>query len=179
MIKTHIGCGKRDFGPEWINIDGADFPHIHYKDVTKLPFKNNEVDLIYACHLISYFDREEIVTVLNEWKRVLKSGGILRLATPDFDITTRLYQSAEVNINQVLGPLYGRMPCNDKVIYHRTCYDFASLSELLIEVGFKNVKRYDWRDTEHAQFDDHSQAYIPHMEKENGVLISLNIECKK
>jgi hypothetical protein len=28
-------------------------------------------------------------------------------------------------------------------------------------------------------FDDHSQAYIPHMDKENGTLISLNIETIK
>ena len=36
-----------------------------------------------------------------------------------------------------------------------------------------------WRETEHSQFDDHSQAYVPHMDKENGVLISLNVECNK
>ncbi|HAI38830.1 MAG TPA: methyltransferase, partial [Maribacter sp.] len=39
--------------------------------------------------------------------------------------------------------------------------------------------KYDWRQTEHAKFDDHSQAYIPHMDKENGTLISLNIEAVK
>jgi len=27
--------------------------------------------------------------------------------------------------------------------------------------------------------DDHSQAYLPHMDKENGILISLNIEATK
>ena len=48
-----------------------------------------------------------------------------------------------------------------------------------MEVGFKNVERYDWRETEHAEFDDHSQAYLPHMDKENGTLISLNVECTK
>jgi hypothetical protein len=36
-----------------------------------------------------------------------------------------------------------------------------------------------WRETEHAHVDDFSQAYIPHMDKENGILISLNIECDK
>ena len=46
-------------------------------------------------------------------------------------------------------------------------------------LGIQSVKRYDWRETEHAEFDDHSQAYIPHMDKENGTLISLNIEGVK
>ena len=41
----------------------------------------------------------------------------------------------------------------------------------------RKVKKYNWKNTEHAQFDDHSQAYLPDMDKENGTLISLNIEC--
>ena len=45
--------------------------------------------------------------------------------------------------------------------------------------GFEDTKKYDWRETEHSMFDDHSQAYIPHMDKENGTLISLNLESTK
>jgi len=29
------------------------------------------------------------------------------------------------------------------------------------------------------RLDDYSQAYVPHMDKENGILISLNVECHK
>ena len=50
---------------------------------------------------------------------------------------------------------------------------------MLEDVGFENVRRYDWRETEHAEIDDYAQAYFPHMDKENGLLISLNIECSK
>ena len=64
-------------------------------------------------------------------------------------------------------------------LFHKTCYDFNSLKFLLEENGFKNVKLYDWRETDHSEFDDHSQAYFPHMDKENGLLVSLNIECQK
>jgi hypothetical protein len=46
-------------------------------------------------------------------------------------------------------------------------------------VGFKEVYLWDWRETEHSHIDDFSQAYLPHMDKENGVLMSLNIEAKK
>ena len=45
--------------------------------------------------------------------------------------------------------------------------------------GMREVNHYDWRDTEHSEFDDHSQAYLPHMDKDNGTLMSLNVECKK
>ena len=71
------------------------------------------------------------------------------------------------------------MKMGDKLIYHRTVFDFKSLKNLLEDIGMKNISIYDWRKTEHAQFDDHSQAYLPHFEKEKGVLISLNVESIK
>ena len=49
----------------------------------------------------------------------------------------------------------------------------------ILKVKFNNCIKYDWRKTEPADFDDHSQAYIPHMDKSNGTLISLNIESNK
>ena len=36
MIKLHLGCGWRNFGPEWIHIDGGDYEHLDYSDITKL-----------------------------------------------------------------------------------------------------------------------------------------------
>ena len=43
----------------------------------------------------------------------------------------------------------------------------------------RNIDKYDWSKTEHSKFDDHSQAFLPHMDKQNGTLISLNVECVK
>jgi predicted SAM-dependent methyltransferase len=168
MVKLHLGCGKRDFGPTWVHIDKADFPHIKYKDVTKLPFETGTVDVIYACHLIAYFDREEIIPILKEWKRVLIPGGVLRLATPDFRAMAKMYLRENCsNLNQFLGPLYGKM----EGIYHKTTYDLYSLIELLASVGFKDIRKYDRFKTDHARHDDHSAAMI------DGNLISLNIQC--
>ncbi len=179
MIKLHIGCGKRNFGKDWIHIDGGDYPHLHSHDITNLPFEEESVDLIYASHVLEYFNREEVVDVLKEWRRVLKPKGIIRLAVPDFEIITKLYTLYKYPLDAFLGPLYGSMKMASKTIYHKTTYDFEGLKRLLEEIGFHNIRRYDWRKTEHSQFDDHSQAYIPHMDKEKGILISLNIEAEK
>ena len=65
------------------------------------------------------------------------------------------------------------------MIYHKTVWNFTLLSEFLESNGFSNVRRYDWRKTIHKDYDDHSQAYYPHMDKENGILISLNVEATK
>jgi ubiquinone/menaquinone biosynthesis C-methylase UbiE len=179
MIKLHLGCGKRDFGSDWIHIDGGDYPHLYSKSITELPFDENCVDLIYSSHNLEYFDRQEVNIVLNEWFRVLKPGGILRIAVPDFETMSKLYVLGEYNLESFLGPLYGKMKMGDIFIYHKTCYDYISLKTLLLNCGFGNVRKYDWRLTEHAEFDDHSQSYLPHMDKTNGVLLSLNIECEK
>ena len=179
MVKLNLGCGWRDFGSDWVHIDGGDYDHLNYKDITKLEFDDESVDLIYASHVLEYFDREEVINVLLEWKRVLKPGGILRIAVPDFKSMTELYTSGEISLNKILGPLYGKMKMSDKTIYHKTVYDFESLKEITDKLNFSNFEKYDWRKTEHSNFDDHSQAYIPHMDKDNGTLISLNVEMKK
>ena len=176
--KLHLGCGKKNFGQDWIHIDGGDFEHLHSKDVRTLPFEEGTVDLIYASHVLEYFDRVEVPKVLAEWKRVLKKGGILRLSVPDFDVLSRLYQ-AGTPIEQVIGPLYGRWNMGGVWVYHKTTYDYKSLKSVLESSGFSGVRLWDWRKIEHGMFDDYSQAYKPHMDKENGILISLNVESKK
>ena len=171
-----MGCGKRNFGDDWIHIDQENFDHIDYNNIFDFPISN--IDLIYASHLISYFDRETVIHLLSYWREKLNKKGILRLAVPDFKAMCKLY-SQGLDLNYFLGPLYGRMNSGGSLIFHRTCYDQKSLSNLLSEVGYVNIRLWDHRKVSHGNFDDHSQAYIPHMDKENGSLISLNIECQK
>lgn len=190
-MKLHLGCGKRNFGKEWIHVDNGSYPHLDHKcEINHLDFCFDEtVDLIYASHVLEYYDRSQVIEVLQEWYRVLKPNGILRIAVPDFEMIASLYlthktllptHKEDFTLDNVLGPLYGRMDMDGIKIYHKTCYDFESLQTLLTQCQrFKDVERYDWRKTEHAHIDDHSQAYWPHMNKENGILISLNVQCKK
>lgn len=179
MIKINLGCGWRDFGPDWIHIDGGDYPHLDSKDIFNLPYEDNSIDLIYASHVLEYFNREEAKEVLTKWYSKLKPGGVIRLAVPDFEVLAQLYIGKKLPLQRILGPLYGQMSMGEETIYHKTTYDYLNLESLLLNVKFTNVKKYNWQDTEHAEFDDHSQAYIPHMDKENGVLISLNVEAIK
>tara|TARA_R110000787_G_C13437234_1_gene446052 strand:- start:2848 stop:3402 length:555 start_codon:yes stop_codon:yes gene_type:complete len=179
--KLHLGCGWRDFGSDWTHIDDGDYRHLDFKsNIIELPMiEDGSIDIIYASHVIAYFNRDEIRDVLEEWKRTLKVGGVLRIATPDFYCITKLYNDGKIDIEGIVGPLYGKMGMDGNIIYHKTTYDFESLKLVLRSCGFINVKLYDWRETEHSQHDDHSQSYIPHMDKNNGKLISLNIECIK
>ena len=83
-IKLHLGCGWRNFGTDWIHIDGGDYDHLDYSDILHLPFSDNTVDVIYASHVLEYFDREESTFLLKEWCRVLKPKGIFKGSSPRF-----------------------------------------------------------------------------------------------
>lgn len=184
-IQLYLGSGKRNI-PGFVHIDLDDYSHLDYRhDISKLPmFSSNSVDLIYTSHSFEYFDRQEGEKVLREWHRILKSGGILRIAVPNFEAIVRVYLKYKKDLDHkgILGPLFGRMGIKvkgkDKTIYHKTAYDFNSLKKVLQSVGFKNIRRYDWEKTIHKDYDDHSQAYVPHMDKK-GILISLNLEATK
>jgi len=181
-MKLHLGCGKR-YLKGHTHIDLAAFSHLDYiHDIKTLPMIDNEsVELIYAAHVLGYFDRVEVLDVLKEWFTKLKKGGILRLATPDFNALIALYDRYH-DLNLILGPLFGRWPIGDTVIFHKTVYNFVSLKNVLESIGFSNVKLWNWREVFVGKlkgYDDYSQAYYPHMDKENGVLLSLNIEAIK
>lgn len=182
-MKLNLGCWHR-YIPGFIHVDLCDFEHIDHKSsIDDLSmFEDSSVSLIYSSHSFEYFDRSEAKSVLKEWRRVLKNDGLLRLAVPDFDQLLEVYKKTG-EVENILGPLFGRMKINtndgDKTLYHKTAYTFSSLSKMLQDNGFKNVVKYDWQSTIHKDYDDHSQAYFPHMDKENGILISLNVEANK
>lgn len=179
-IKLHLGCGKR-YLPGFLHIDCVQFPHVdHIADIRNLGmFSDGTVSLIYACQVIEYFDREEALSVLAEWKRVLAPGGVLRLSVPNFAVISKLYQ-AGLPLEWFLGTLYGKISDGAGAhIYHRTTYDTLSLTHVLVTAGLENIEHWDWRETEHADIDDFSQAYFPHMEKERGILFNLNMQGSK
>ena len=91
-MKLHLGCGKR-FIPGFVHIDAIDYKHVdHVATIDKLSFiPDNSVDLIYNCHVLEHFKRRDVQDVLKEWQRVLKPGGCLRTAVPDFEALAQLY----------------------------------------------------------------------------------------
>lgn len=175
--KLHLGCGAKEI-PGWFHVDVLDFPHIdHRGPVQDLSFiASGTVELIYASHVLEHFGRKTYMDVLREWRRVLKPGGILRLAVPDFGAAVMLYVSGRLprGIEDVRGLVCGGQ--RDQYDFHGMIFDEVSLSRALRDAGFSSTRRWNWRTTEHAMIDDYSQAYIPHMDKDNGTLVSLNIE---
>jgi predicted SAM-dependent methyltransferase len=163
-----------------VHVDLLPAPYVDIVGpVERLPMGDASAALIYASHVLEHFGRHEYKAVLTEWYRVLEPGGILRLAVPDFAACAALYYESGLadRLSGLIGLLVGGQ--RDGYDFHKMVFDEESLRLDLLETGFTEVRRWDWRTTEHAGSDDYSQAYIPHLRKDDGRLMSLNVEAVK
>ena len=174
MIKLHLGCGTKHL-EGYTNIDIRYLPGVD--EVNNIRFlrnyKNNSVDEIYACHVLEHFGRWEYKDVLKRWFELLKPNGKLRLAVPNFESICKYYSKTN-DLQSVIGLLYGGQDYDEN--YHYITFDKPSLTRILTETGFKYIEFYD---SETIPGDDFSKSYLPHMDKENGILMSLNLEITK
>lgn len=170
MKKLHLGCGTKHL-ENYTNIDIRYLPGVD--EVNNIRFlrnyKENSIDEIYACHVLEHFGRWEYKDVLKRWFEILKPGGKLRLAVPNFESICKYYTKTS-DLKSLIGLLYGGQDYDEN--YHYVTFDFPSLKEDLSNIGFTTTQL--WNSEEYSE-DDFSKAYLPHMDKENGILMSLNI----
>lgn len=175
-MRLHIGPGNT-YLPDWINVDI--FSNVRadiYSSALALPYERETFDLIYACHVLEHFSRYMVLSALTHWRDLLKPDGILRLAVPDFG-SICLHYMRNRDLKSLMGVLYGSQ--GNMLDVHCVVFDSYTLTEMLESIGFKGVREWDWRKTDHAEYDDYSQAYLPHMDKEKGMHMSLNLEAVK
>ena len=92
MRYVNLGCGSRCH-PAWINIDIAPcVPGVIAHDLSRgIPLPDSSCDVVYHSHLVEHLRPEDARRFMKECYRVLKAGGILRVATPDLERICRLY----------------------------------------------------------------------------------------
>src|SRR5262245_41816323 len=49
----------------------------------RIPVQSESLDVVYSSHMLEHLDPREAECFLNEIRRVLKPGGIIRLVVPD------------------------------------------------------------------------------------------------
>ncbi len=176
-MKLHIGCGKKQLAG-YKHLDVIDYDHIDFVcDARSLSMIEAEsVSEIYACHILEHVERNEVSAVLEEWARVLMPGGVIRIAVPNFESIVEEYIENK-DLMSFQGLLYGGQTYDYN--FHHVTFDFAMLKKLLECAGFYNVDRYEWHEFLPKDYDDYSRAYIPHMDFENGRLMSLNVMATK
>ena len=134
--KLHLGCADKII-PGFINVDVRDLPGVDVvADARKLDmFENGSVDLMYACHILEHFPRPKTFPTILEWNRVLKPGGVLRIAVPDWDATVEAYRRTG-DYENLLNWIYGGREYGENVHYRQ--FSFNGLKTLLIEAAKGN-----------------------------------------
>src|SRR5919106_4217183 len=94
--RLNWGCGEWA-QPGWLNSDIKGGPGVDIvADVRSgLPLENDSIDYIVSIHALPEVPYQELVPVLGELRRVLKPGGVLRLALPDLERGIEAYRRGD------------------------------------------------------------------------------------
>jgi predicted SAM-dependent methyltransferase len=137
---------------ERTNFDFIKFAQSHkieFADAARtLPLDSGAVDVVYSCHMLEHLDRQEASRFLKEVLRILRPGGILRLAVPDIRRYVETYNSTGdadgfIASTHMCQPRPQAISTRIKLFvsgprHHNWMYDGKSLSALLLREGFAN-----------------------------------------
>jgi SAM-dependent methyltransferase len=92
MQYVNLGCGSH-YDSTWMNIDiVSDDPKVIQYNLRKgIPLPDESCDVVYHSHIIEHFRKDETSFFLKECYRILKPGGIVRIAAPDLEKICRMY----------------------------------------------------------------------------------------
>jgi SAM-dependent methyltransferase len=174
-LRIHVGCGSVD-AAGFVNVDLLAAPHVHVQgpidDLSVFP--DGCADLVYACHCLEHFGFRHSRPVLEEWARVLRPGGLLRVAVPDFAVIARAY-AAGGTIRELQSLLFGGE--DYRLNFHAAVFDEAHLRELMAGVGLVDIHRWDAAAVDHHDFKDESSLTC--RLGDSTVLLSLNLEGRR
>lgn len=136
-LKLNLGAGHPD---TWLdgydNLDGqrgdSIYPLTRYAD--------NSAEVIRCSHTLEHFSLAEIPAILKEWVRVLKPGGILKLAVPNFRWICEAYlgqRECPPNAPIASFLMGGQQHASD---YHKSIFDEYNLRLLMSDAGLIEIE---------------------------------------
>jgi len=151
--RLNWGCGEHP-EPGWLNSDVKNVPGIDIvADVRAgLPLESDSIDYITSIHALPELPYPDLVPALRELRRVLKPGGVLRLALPDLERGIEAYQSGNRDYFHV--PDEDARSLGAKFVTQMIWYGYSRslfvpdfVEELLERAGFSRVDRCRYRET--------------------------------
>lgn len=132
MIKLDLGAGPTS--PEGFTPLG----NINGTSICPLPYGDGTVDECRASHVLEHFPSRQVPDVIKEWTRVLKPGGMLRIAVPNFTKIAEDYLAGKPQITEgyVMG---GQI---DDADFHKAIFDRAHLMKLLAGAGLMLIEEW-------------------------------------
>lgn len=135
-----LGCGECKYETDEgdvLTVDIRDDVKPDYRsDLRKLPFASGEFDVCYSSHVLEHFPRNEVDTVLDEWIRILKPDGELRIIVPNIEWAADRIKEGVVDDN-VLNVLYGAQTYSENSHYNG--FTPKRLTEMLTARKFKRI----------------------------------------
>jgi predicted SAM-dependent methyltransferase len=151
--RLNWGCGGHP-EPGWINSDKGEYPHVELvADIREgLPLDSDSIDYAVSIHALPEVPYPDLVPALQELRRVLEPGGVLRLALPDIDKGIKAYLDGDRDY--FLIPDDDARSLGSKFIvqmiwygYTRTLFNYEFTEELLERAGFTTIYQCDYKQT--------------------------------
>jgi predicted SAM-dependent methyltransferase len=151
--RLNWGCGTEP-EPGWINSDIKSGPGIQIScDILDgLPLAEGSVDYAVSIHALPELAYPSLVPALMELRRVIKPGGVLRLALPDLERAIEAYRRGDRGY--FLIPDDDARSLGGKLAVQMTWYGYSRslftvdfVEELMTKAGFDEVRRCAYRQT--------------------------------
>lgn len=91
-LLVNLGCGQR-YHPDWLNLDlASSSPHVVQCDLTQgIPVADGTAAMVYSAAVLEHIPRAFVQGFLGECFRILRPGGLIRIAVPDFEFQAQEY----------------------------------------------------------------------------------------
>jgi predicted SAM-dependent methyltransferase len=107
----NLGSGARIcIDPRWVNVDFISTRKevVRHNLLQGIPFPDGSFDAVYSSHVLEHFRKEDGKRIVRECHRVLRRGGVVRIAVPDLEQICRLYLTALGALREGDGSWEGR-----------------------------------------------------------------------
>ncbi|HUG40834.1 MAG TPA: methyltransferase domain-containing protein [Longimicrobiales bacterium] len=122
------------------------FREVRYLDVgRRFPFDDGEVEAVYSSHVLEHLPRSAAVNLVRESRRVLRPGGVFRIAVPDLDRLVAAYSPEDPDGWMELLLETSQPRAKNR---HHWMYNAVSLRALLAGAGFREITRREYREGE-------------------------------
>jgi len=162
MISNHVGrllnlgAGGHSAPPDVLNgmvevMVDIKPPADVVADIRALPFADEYADAVYSSHVIEHFDERELVPMVREWRRVLKTGGRMHIKCPDIRSAAQFIgangvdavaytteDGIEVRGHDLIFGYVGYIADQGEPMRHKSALDIRKLAYVLNKAGFDN-----------------------------------------
>jgi len=197
--KLHIGCGANLLSG-WLNTDFNDQNgKVAFLDAgEEFPLPSESFDYVFSEHLFEHLDVDQQINMLKESLRILKPGGIARIAMPSLEFLFQLYSSSQKTENKNYVEWYVKTSpylssvkekvADESFHYcyiinnffkawgHKMIHNFDSLKALALQIGYSGINKTEVGESDFQalkNIEKHGIIIPPSFNKQETMVLEL------